>query len=97
MGSRKGNARLDSSGDERDALGEDEAAFLAERDSFYLATVSENGWPHVQHRGGPKGFVRVLDKHTLGFADFSGNRQYVSVGNLSKDDRVALIFMDYPG
>ncbi|HSG23394.1 MAG TPA: pyridoxamine 5'-phosphate oxidase family protein, partial [Azonexus sp.] len=66
------------------------------RDSFFLATVSETGWPHVQHRGGPAGFLRVLDATTLAFADFSGNRQYVSVGNLAANDRAALILMDYP-
>lgn len=96
MGSRKAYARIAPSGDLPDALGEDERLFLAERDSFYMASVSETGWPYVQHRGGPKGFVRVLDEHTLGFADYRGNRQYVSVGNISKDDRVALIFVDYP-
>jgi predicted pyridoxine 5'-phosphate oxidase superfamily flavin-nucleotide-binding protein len=96
MGSRKAYARLDSPGSESDALGKDEKEFLSERDSFYMASVGESGWPYVQHRGGPKGFVRVLDEHTLGFADYRGNRQYISVGNLSKDDRVALIFVDYP-
>ncbi len=79
-----------------DVLGPREAAFLSERDSFYMATVSETGWPYVQHRGGPKGFIRVLDEKTIGFADFSGNRQYVSVGNLKNDDRVALLLVDYP-
>lgn len=78
-----------------DGLGPDEAAFLATRDSFYIASVSETGWPYVQHRGGPRGLVRVLDETTIGFADFTGNRQYISVGNLMKDDRVSLIFMDY--
>ncbi|WP_294352387.1 pyridoxamine 5'-phosphate oxidase family protein [uncultured Sphingomonas sp.] len=73
-----------------------EAAFIAERDSFYMATVSESGWPYVQHRGGPAGFLHVLDDRTLGFADFSGNRQYLSVGNVSADDRASLILMDYP-
>lgn len=73
-----------------------EAAFIAERDSFYMATVSESGWPYVQHRGGPAGFLRVLDDRTLGFADFTGNRQYLSVGNVSADDRASLILMDYP-
>jgi uncharacterized protein len=97
MGSRKGYGRFDSAGDEPDALGKDEEAFLGECDSFYMASVGASGWPYVQHRGGPKGFVRVLDEQTLGFADYRGNRQYISVGNLSKDDRVALIFMDYPG
>ena len=61
-----------------------------------MATVSETGWPYVQHRGGPAGFVKVLDEKTLGFADFRGNRQYVSVGNLATDNRVSLFFMDYP-
>lgn len=79
-----------------DELGEDEAAFIAERDSFYMASVSETGWPYIQHRGGPKGFLQVLDQHTLAFPDFSGNRQYLSVGNVQGDDRVALILVDYP-
>ena len=79
-----------------DRLGPAEAAFLAARDSFYMATVSETGWPYVQHRGGPPGFLKVLDEQTIGFADFRGNRQYVSVGNLAGDDRVALILVDYP-
>jgi predicted pyridoxine 5'-phosphate oxidase superfamily flavin-nucleotide-binding protein len=73
-----------------------EAAFIAARDSFYVATVSENGWPYVQHRGGPPGFLKVLDEKTLGFADFRGNLQYISVGNLGADDRAALILVDYP-
>lgn len=73
-----------------------ECEFIAARDSFYLSTVSETGWPHIQHRGGPAGFLRVLDATTLAFADFSGNRQYVSVGNLAANDRAALILMDYP-
>ncbi len=73
-----------------------ECEFIAARDSFYLSTVSESGWPHVQHRGGPTGFLRVLDATTLAFADYSGNRQYVSVGNLAANDRAALILMDYP-
>ena len=73
-----------------------EAAFIAARDSFYMATVTETGWPYVQHRGGPPGFLRVLDERTIGFADFRGNRQYVSVGNLASDDRVSLILVDYP-
>lgn len=72
-----------------------EAEFIAASDSFYMATVGETGWPYIQHRGGPSGFVRVLDERTLGFADFRGNRQYISVGNLLTDDRVSLFFMDY--
>jgi hypothetical protein len=73
-----------------------EAAFIAERDSFYMATVSESGWPYVQHRGGPPGFVRMLDEKTLAIPDFRGNRQYISTGNLATDNRAALILMDYP-
>jgi len=73
-----------------------EAAFIAERDSLYMATVSESGWPYVQHRGGPPGFIRVLDEKTLAIPDFRGNRQYISTGNLATNDRVALILMDYP-
>jgi predicted pyridoxine 5'-phosphate oxidase superfamily flavin-nucleotide-binding protein len=73
-----------------------EAAFISERDSLYLATVSENGWPYVQHRGGAPGFIRILDDRTLGVADFRGNRQYISTGNLAANDRVALCLMDYP-
>lgn len=73
-----------------------EAAFISERDSFYIASVSETGWPYIQHRGGPKGFLRVLDEVTLGFADYRGNRQYLTLGNTKADDRVALFLMDYP-
>ena len=96
MGSRRAYARLEGSGHEPDALGDDEALFLGERDSFYMASVGESGWPYVQHRGGARGFVKVLDPHTLAFADLRGNRQYISVGNAGHDDRVALIFVDYP-
>ncbi|HRE81547.1 MAG TPA: pyridoxamine 5'-phosphate oxidase family protein [Opitutaceae bacterium] len=79
-----------------DRLGEEEMAFIRLRDSFYLATVSETGWPYVQHRGGPAGFLHVLDDHTLAFADRRGNRQLLSTGNLAGNDRVALFLMDYP-
>lgn len=96
LGSRAAYAVLEKGEDFNHVLTGREAAFIAARDSFYMASVSETGWPYVQHRGGPAGFVRVLDERTIGFADFRGNRQYVSVGNLRKDDRVALIFMDYP-
>ncbi|MEP9387833.1 pyridoxamine 5'-phosphate oxidase family protein [Mesorhizobium sp. KR9-304] len=78
-------------------LTEAERHFIAQRDSFYMATTSESGWPYVQHRGGPPGFLRALDDTTLAFADFRGNRQYISVGNLAANDRAALILMDYPG
>jgi uncharacterized protein len=73
-----------------------EIDFIAQRDSFYQATVSESGWPYVQFRGGPMGFLKVVDSKTIGYADFRGNVQYVSVGNLNADDRVSLILMDYP-
>jgi predicted pyridoxine 5'-phosphate oxidase superfamily flavin-nucleotide-binding protein len=82
---------------ERDALGPAEAELIATRDSFYMATVTGTGWPYLQHRGGPPGFLRALDAHTLAFADLRGNRQLVSTGNLAGDDRVALFLMDYPG
>ncbi|MCB1547170.1 MAG: pyridoxamine 5'-phosphate oxidase family protein [Hyphomicrobiaceae bacterium] len=97
QGSRGAYAAREGGGvDVNDRLGAGEASFIAERDSFYMATVSETGWPYVQHRGGPKGFLRVLDESTIGFADFAGNRQYVSVGNLAANDRVSLFLMDYP-
>jgi predicted pyridoxine 5'-phosphate oxidase superfamily flavin-nucleotide-binding protein len=73
-----------------------EAAFVQARDSFYMATVSQSGWPYVQHRGGPAGFLKVLDEKTLAFADYRGNRQYVTLGNVASDDRTALFLMDYP-
>jgi len=73
-----------------------ETAFIAARDSFYMASVSDTGWPYVQHRGGPAGFLRVIDEKTLAFADFRGNRQYISLGNINANDRVALFLMDYP-
>lgn len=74
-----------------------EAAFIAERDSFYMATVSETSWPYVQHRGGPRGFLKMIDDKTLAFADYRGNRQYISTGNLAADDRACLFLMDYAG
>jgi predicted pyridoxine 5'-phosphate oxidase superfamily flavin-nucleotide-binding protein len=77
-------------------LGEAEIDFLRRRDSFYLATVTDDGWPYVQHRGGPVGFVQVLDATHLAWADRAGNRQYLTAGNLDGDDRVALIAVDYP-
>jgi predicted pyridoxine 5'-phosphate oxidase superfamily flavin-nucleotide-binding protein len=82
---------------EFDRFTEVEEAFIASRDSFYIATTSESGWPYVQHRGGPPGFLRVLDEKTLAFADFRGNRQYITLGNVAVDDRAALFLMDYPG
>ena len=94
-GSRAQYARMQARGGPDDALGQAEAEFLAQADSFYLATVSETGWPYVQHRGGPRGFVKVLSPTQLGFADFRGNVQYVSAGNAAHDGRVAIIVMDY--
>lgn len=97
MGSRAAYGRMEAApASVNHRLTSAEAAFISARDSFYMATVSETGWPYIQHRGGPKGFVRVLDEGTIAFADFRGNRQYVSVGNLTGDDRVSLFFMDYP-
>lgn len=77
-------------------LGPDEAAFLAAQDHFFMGTVSESGWPYVQHRGGPTGFIQVLDETHFAFPDFRGNRQYISLGNLKGDDRAAFFFIDYP-
>jgi hypothetical protein len=94
-GSRAQYARMQAQPGDGIALGPRESEFLARRDSFYLASVGETGWPYVQHRGGPTGFVKVISPTELAFADFGGNRQYVSAGNVSRDDRVALIAMDY--
>jgi predicted pyridoxine 5'-phosphate oxidase superfamily flavin-nucleotide-binding protein len=96
LGSRKAYALADEGVNHHDRLGEAEAGFIATRDSFYLASVSETGWPYIQHRGGPAGVLKVLDERTIGFADFRGNRQYISLGNLAGNDRVALFLMDYP-
>ena len=95
-GSRSHYARSEATGAGADPLGANEAEFIGERDSLYLATVSEAGWPYLQHRGGPRGFLKVLDARTLAFADFRGNRQHVSEGNLEGNDRVSLILVDYP-
>lgn len=95
-GSRSQYERLAERSPLGNALGSFEQAFIGLRDSFYMASVSETGWPYVQHRGGPKGFVRVIDPSLIGFADLRGNKQYISLGNLEHDNRVALFFMDYP-
>ena len=94
-GTRSHNERYEASALDNVELGAREREFIAARDSFYLATVSESGWPYVQHRGGGAGFLKVLDAKTLAFADFRGNLQYQSVGNLGRDDRVSLILVDY--
>ena len=91
-----GHAQSTPGGAERDALTDDEAQFIAARDSFYLSTVSESGWPYVQHRGGKPGFLHVVNPTTLAFADYKGNRQMLSTGNLAGNDRVCLFLMDYP-
>lgn len=95
-GSRHAYARMEGGEPANHRLDGPEAMFLAQRDSIYMASVSETGWPYVQHRGGPKGFLKVLDAKTLGFADYRGNRQYISLGNTRADDRIAIIAMDYP-
>ncbi|MEJ2794356.1 pyridoxamine 5'-phosphate oxidase family protein [Iodobacter sp. LRB] len=94
--SRDSNRGFELAEDTRSEMTEREAEFIAARDSLYMATVGENGWPYVQHRGGPAGFLKVLDANTLGFADFRGNVQYLSVGNLNANDKVSIILMDYP-
>jgi predicted pyridoxine 5'-phosphate oxidase superfamily flavin-nucleotide-binding protein len=81
---------------ERDALTEEEAAMIASRDSFYMGTTNADGWPYIQHKGGPAGFLKVLSPSLIGFADFKGNRQLLGTGNVDGDDRVALFLMDYP-
>jgi predicted pyridoxine 5'-phosphate oxidase superfamily flavin-nucleotide-binding protein len=95
-GSRRQYAKREATGFSGELIGASEAQFIGERDSFYMATVGEGGWPYVQHRGGPKGFLKVIDDHTLAFADFRGNKQFITTGNLMTDDRVALILLDYP-
>lgn len=94
--SRQGYAGMDGGEDYNYLLSQNEAKFIADRDSFYMASVSETDWPYVQHRGGAKGFLKVIDENTLGFADFKGNRQYVSTGNFRTNDKVSIILMDYP-
>jgi len=94
-GSRRAYERFEARGGFRDTITPELAAFIASRDSFFLATASADGQPYIQHRGGPPGFLRVLDERTLGFADYRGNRQYVTVGNLAENDRVFLFLVDY--
>jgi uncharacterized protein len=95
-GSRTQYERMVRLGRFEDGLGEFEKEFIEARDSFYIATVTPDGWPYIQHRGGPVGFLHVLGERMLAFADYSGNKQYISAGNLSENDRVALFLMDYP-
>ncbi len=94
-GSRSAYRRMEEKGGWRDRVTPDLVAFLGERDSFYLATATAEGQPYIQHRGGPKGFLKVLDDKTLGFADFGGNKQYITLGNLTENDRAHIFLMDY--
>jgi predicted pyridoxine 5'-phosphate oxidase superfamily flavin-nucleotide-binding protein len=94
-GSRDGYARLEQSGGWRTEIDENLAAFLAETNSFYLSTANADGQPYIQHRGGPKGFVKILDKNTIAFTDYSGNRQYITQGNLSENPKAYIFIMDY--
>jgi hypothetical protein len=94
-GTRENGARLEAQEHDDKTIGWREADFITQRDSFYMASVGETGWPYVQFRGGPQGFLKVIDEKTLGYADFRGNLQYISVGNFRSNNRVALILMDY--
>lgn len=95
-GSRASYARMEANAGPMDVLTERELDFIAARDSFYIASISEDGWPYIQHRGGPAGFLRHVANNRIGFADYRGNRQYLSAANVSTDDRVSLFLMDYP-
>lgn len=95
MGSRNSYQSLEHGETGPIVIDESARQFIEERDSFYMATTNEDGWPYIQHRGGPKGFLKILGKNTLGFADFSGNRQYLTVGNLLGNNRVCLFLMSY--
>jgi uncharacterized protein len=94
-GARAHGELLEQRGPPRDRLNDELIAVIAAADSFFIATSNVDGWPHVQHRGGPVGFLKVLDDRTLAFADFSGNKQYITVGNLAENDRVMLFLIDY--
>ena len=96
LGSRATYARMEEHGGWQSVITPDLTRFIAERDSFYLGTASADGQPYVQHRGGPKGLLKVIDDHTLAFADFSGNRQYISMGNLAENPKAFIFLMDYP-
>ena len=95
QGSRSSYARMEKD-IYQDGLTENEIAFISQRDSFYMATVGESGFPYIQHRGGPKGFLKILDAKRIGFVDFKGNMQYISVGNMAGNNKVSLIMVDYP-
>src|SRR5436190_1624659 len=95
FGSRNAYARLEKN-IFYDGLTENEVQFIMERDSFYMASMGDNGYPYIQHRGGPEGFVKVIDSKTIAFSDFRGNKQYISVGNIATNNKIALIMVDYP-
>jgi uncharacterized protein len=95
-GSRRQYARLEEFQSRAGKLGPQESEYISERDTFYMASLGSTGWPYVQHRGGSKGFLKVIDETTIAFADFRGNKQYISTGNLMTDNRVAIILVDYP-
>jgi len=94
-GAREHGERLEQKDPPRDRLNDDLIAFIGAIDNFFIGTASTDGWPHVQHRGGPAGFLKVLDDRTLAFADYAGNKQYITVGNLSENSRVMLFLIDY--
>jgi predicted pyridoxine 5'-phosphate oxidase superfamily flavin-nucleotide-binding protein len=94
-GTREHGARLEAKEPANNRLNDDLIAFIAAADSFFIGTASRGGWPYVQHRGGPPGFLKVLDENTLAFADYAGNKQYISIGNLAENDRVLLFLIDY--
>lgn len=95
-GSRKSYSRMEENGPDQSHIFQRETAHIESMDSFYMSTVGENGWPYVQFRGGPKGFLKVIDSQTIGYADFRGNMQYISTGNIKETKKTALILLDYP-
>ncbi len=96
FGSRTSYAKMDERGGFRNAVTDDLVSFIVERDSFYLGTASQDGQPYIQHRGGPKGFLKMLDRETLAFADYSGNKQYITAGTLQENTKAYIFLMDYP-
>jgi len=96
LGSRKAYENVEKRGSWQNTITDDLAQFIGERDTFYLGTANSEGQPYIQHRGGPKGFLKVLDEKTLGFADYGGNRQYITVGTLTENDKAYIFLMDYP-
>jgi uncharacterized protein len=94
-GAREHGAKLERAEPSRERLNDELIAYIAQVDSFFIGTANSEGWPHVQHRGGPAGFLKVLDDHTLAFADYAGNKQYITTGNLTENDRVVLFLIDY--